>query len=298
MKSRIRTALSLIVISTLIALALGGAAPASLASTVWSNMIVQGVSTNQAAAAVSANGGQVTARIDIINAVVAKVPSANIARLNNTAGVVRATIDQEVQAAGAASAADFSTVVGADQVWATGDLGQGVTVASLDSGIESSLNNLRQDASHQDRILAYYDVFTGQLYDQADVLQSPRDPSGHGSHVFGIIANSDANSRGIAPDVKLVAVRVLDQNGMGTYANVLQGLNWVVQHKDQYNIRVLNISMYATPVAPYWADPYNLAVMAAWKAGIVVVTSAGNGGPAPLSIGVPGNTPYVITVGA
>jgi serine protease AprX len=58
------------------------------------------------------------------------------------------------------------------------------------------------------------------------------------------------------------------------------------------------MSIYATPVAPYWIDPYNLAVMAAWKAGIVVVASAGNDGPEPLSVGVPGNTPYIITVGA
>ena len=52
------------------------------------------------------------------------------------------------------------------------------------------------------------------------------------------------------------------------------------------------------PSRPYWADPYNLAVMAAWKAGIVVIASAGNDGPDPLSVGVPGNTPYIITVGA
>ena len=103
---------------------------------------------------------------------------------------------------------------------------------------------------------------------------------------------------GIAPGVNLVSVRVLDDTGMGTYADVLRGLNWVVQHKNEYNIRVLNMSMYATPVAPYWVDPYNLAVMAAWKAGIVVIASAGNDGPEPLSVGVPGNTPYIITVGA
>ena len=117
----------------------------------------------------------------------------------------------------------------------------------------------------------------------------------------GIIGNSDKEDGqyvGIAPGVNFVSVRVLDDTGTGTYADVLRGLNWVVQNKARYNIRVLNMSMYATPVAPYWADPYNLAVMAAWKAGIVVVASAGNDGPKPLSIGVPGNTPYIITVGA
>ena len=129
---------------------------------------------------------------------------------------------------------------------------------------------------------------------------SPRDPNGHGSHVAGIAANrfyetQDAEYRGVAPAANLVAVRVLDETGAGTYIDVLQGLNWIVQNKDVYNFRFLNISMYAVPVAPYWADPYNRAVMAAWQAGIVVVASAGNTGPDPMSIGVPGNTPYAVS---
>ena len=48
----------------------------------------------------------------------------------------------------------------------------------------------------------------------------------------------------------------------------------------------------------YWDDPLNKAVMRAWQSGIVVVVSAGNSGPLPQTVGVPGNVPYVITVGA
>ena len=48
----------------------------------------------------------------------------------------------------------------------------------------------------------------------------------------------------------------------------------------------------------YWEDPLNQAVMKAWQEGIVVVASAGNDGPDPMTIGVPGNVPYIITVGA
>jgi serine protease AprX len=153
----------------------------------------------------------------------------------------------------------------------------------------------------QDRYLAYYDALANKTYESPHLFLSPRDPNGHGTHVAGVIGNSDKESNhyvGIAPGVNFVSVRVLDNTGMGTYADVLRGLNWVVLHKNEYNIRVLNMSMYATPVAPYWVDPYNLAVMAAWKAGIVVIASAGNNGPEPLSVGVPGNTPYIITVGS
>ena len=75
-------------------------------------------------------------------------------------------------------------------------------------------------------------------------------------------------------------------------------MDWVVQNKDAYGIRVLNLSFSAGVVSHYWDDPLNQAVMAAWRAGIVVVTSAGNAGPDPMTVGVPGNVPYVISVGA
>jgi serine protease AprX len=61
---------------------------------------------------------------------------------------------------------------------------------------------------------------------------------------------------------------------------------------------VLNLSLFAPVESLYWADPLNQAVMRAWQAGIVVVAAAGNNGPAAESVAVPGNNPYIITVGA
>jgi serine protease AprX len=288
--------------------ALGGAVPAAATTRV----IVRGTTLEAASNAVATCGGRVVDKIDIINAVVADVPQANLARLARAAGIMSVMADRTVKMVGetfSPNAArgdgvtfDYAKVVGADQVWATGNLGQDVTVATLDTGIDPSFLSLRV-APHawQDRYLAYYDAIENKTYQSPRLLRSPRDPNGHGTHVAGIIGNSDRERGhfvGIAPAVNFVSVRVLDNTGMGTYADVLRGLNWVVQHKDEYNIRVLNMSMYAAPVAPYWVDPYNLAVMAAWKAGIVVIASAGNDGPEPLSVGVPGNTPYIITVGA
>ena len=96
----------------------------------------------------------------------------------------------------------------------------------------------------------------------------------------------------------LVVVKAFDADGQGGYADVIRGIDWIVQNKDVYGIRVLNMSLSAPPRSHYWDDPLNQAVMAAWEAGIVVVASAGNGGPDPMTIGVPGNVPYIITVGA
>ena len=301
--------LSIVVVCAL--LALTGASVGSAGSTPQLvRVIVQGSNLERAAAAVTAYGGQVTDRIEIINSVVALVPQSRLGQLAQAQGVVRLTLDRSVKVSGLAAhnhddedvLYQYSQVVGADQVWATGNYGQDVTVASLDTGIDPTFLSLRVGPRNwDDRYLAYYDAINNKLYKPTKLLQSPRDPNGHGTHVAGIIGNSDKENGkfvGIAPAANLVSVRVLNEEGVGSYADVLRGLNWVVQNKAKYHIRVLNMSMYATPVAPYWADPYNLAVMAAWKAGIVVVASAGNGGPAPLSIGVPGNTPYIITVGA
>ncbi len=80
--------------------------------------------------------------------------------------------------------------------------------------------------------------------------------------------------------MNLVSVRVLDGTGQGTYFNVIRGIQWVVKQKLRYNIRVINLSLGAPPQSPYWDDPLNQAVMAAWASGIVVVAAAGNSGPA------------------
>jgi serine protease AprX len=79
---------------------------------------------------------------------------------------------------------------------------------------------------------------------------------------------------------------------------VISAVQWVINQRLRYGIRVLNLSLGAPPSGPYWQDPLNQAVMAAWASGIVVVTAAGNRGPEGLSINAPGNVPYVITVGA
>ena len=120
---------------------------------------------------------------------------------------------------------------------------------------------------------------------------------------------------GIAPDANLVNVRVLDAQGSGAVSNVIAGLNWIVQNKAKYNIRVVNVSLGHPVYENYKTDPLNKAVEAAWKAGIFVVCSAGNDGrisddtgaypndnegygTAYGTIQCPGNDPLVITVGA
>jgi hypothetical protein len=108
----------------------------------------------------------------------------------------------------------------------------------------------------------------------------------------------------VAPDANLVILKVLDGNGNGTISRVIQALDWVLANHDQYNIRVVNLSVSAAVGESYWTDPLTLAAKRLVDAGITVVTAAGNlgrdgdGQPLYGGIGAPANAPWVLTVGA
>jgi subtilisin family serine protease len=199
-KIKLNKVISLVGVFALIAMALAGAAPTTSAATATTRVIVQGNSLIQAAAAVTANGGQVTSNIDIINAVVADVPQANLERLSSAPGVVRVTPDREVKVnstlnddEGKGVEFQFPKVIGADKVWAKGDVGDGVTVAFLDTGIDTTFIDLRKGPgllNWDNRYLAYYDAINKKLYNPLTMLLGPQDPNGHGTHVAGIVGNS------------------------------------------------------------------------------------------------------------
>jgi len=80
---------------------------------------------------------------------------------------------------------------------------------------------------------------------------------------------------------------------------VIYGIQFAVDHKDDYNIRVLNLSLESTVSESYKTDPLDAAVESAWMKGIVVVAAAGNRGTSADAVSyAPGNDPYVISVGA
>src|SRR5215217_4960422 len=107
------------------------------------------------------------------------------------------------------------------------------------------------------------------------------DRYGHGTHVAGIIAGDgtrrDATDPqrgryvGIAPDANLVSIKIADEDGRATVLDAIYGLQFAVDHRDEYGIRVLNLSLESTVKESYRTDPLDAAVEAAWFRGIVVV---------------------------
>ena len=273
-------------------------------------VIVQG--SEGVVEAVQKHGGKITADLYIIKGVATTLTPPAILALAKEPAVTRISLDREVSLTSTGLEAGlvvgyttakrrnklpdtiYPLAVGADQVWAQGIYGTGVTVAVIDTGITPSIRTLRKGIDGRKRYLASYNPVNGR--------KVKRDPNGHGSFVAGIIANSAVGPSGrylgIAPNANLVAVRALDREGKGRYSRVIAGIQWAIEHKDEYNIRVMNLSLCAPVVTFYWLDALDQAVEAAWQAGIVVVVAAGNGGPHLGTITVPGDSPYVITVGA
>jgi serine protease AprX len=194
----------------------------------------------------------------------------------------------------------YPTVIGASRLHSHGVTGKGVTVAIIDSGLWEH-KALTHNTKGVNRLIAKYDAINDTLG------EITFDESGHGTHMTSVLAHSapvmedgkaTGSFKGVAPDVNLVAVKAFDVGGQGDFLDIARAIQFVVDYREIYNIQVLNLSFAARPRWLYWQDPINQAVMRAWAAGIAVVAAAGNEGPEPMTIGSPGNLPYVITVGA
>jgi serine protease AprX len=237
--------------------------------------------------------GQVSKNLPAVSGVVADVTPDQLAELTAQPDLV-VTPNVPVEVADAtftdptrAPAAVFPQTTGASRLWAGGVDGSGVTVAVLDTGI-TKLPDFGK------RLIGGVDLSgEGNPF---------RDSYGHGTFVSGLIAGDGTSSKGQytgeAPGANLVSVKVAGATGVTNLATVIAGINWVVNHRDQYGIRVLNLSLGAIPTASTVRNPLDQAVETAWQAGITVVASAGNAGPFNGTILSPGDDPLAVTVGA
>ncbi len=157
--------------------------------------------------------------------------------------------------------------------------GQGVGIAVLDTGAYPHID------------LPYLYTFKDYINHRSNFY----DDSGHGTHVAGIIGSKKI---GIAPEARLIILKVLDRIGEGKTPMVLEGINWVIDHKDKYNIRIMNISIGTISKKPTHNHTLVDAVERAWQNGIVVVSAAGNHGPDKTSVTTPGISETIITVGS
>ncbi|MFE0511096.1 S8 family serine peptidase [Streptomyces sp. NPDC058964] len=170
--------------------------------------------------------------------------------------------------------------IGAPKAWAAGYTGKGVKIAVLDTGVDTTHPDLKDQVIESKNFSAAADA---------------TDHFGHGTHVASIAAGTGAKSggkyKGVAPDAKILNGKVLDDTGSGDDSGILAGMEWAVQQ----GASVINLSLggYDTPeIDPLEAEVNKLST----EKGVLFAIAAGNEGPE--SIGSPGSADAALTVGA
>ena len=288
-------------------------------------------------AEVTALGGTVVVAHPSVKALTIALPAKALKKLAKHPDVVAIAPNRDT----ASTASNLEVMTGANTAAVrtyststtyTGFDGTGVGIAILDSGVMKAHVSFR-NASGVTRVkrnVSMVKAATTNWYDTlGNVMSSPmpgsaalatyeasiaadndltQDPFGHGTHVASVAAGrgfyQTPDSTGIAPNADLYDVRVLAADGTGTTSDALEGINWVIYHAREYNIKVMNLSLAASSTDPWDYDPLCHAVRAAAAVGITVVVAGGNYGLNAANqktfgtIASPANDPTVITVGA
>jgi serine protease AprX len=274
--------------------------------------------------AIKALGGSVGTVLSIIDGFAGSIASDRIDQLVASGAVATVSPDAEVtpmavdaslgyDPAETSSLSAVSQITGAQSLWNAGYVGQGVDVALIDTGVSR--------VAGLDR--------AGKVIDGPDLSFDSIEPTlvsldafGHGTHMAGIIAGSDVAPNtsskgcstclgksaytnttkfvGIAPEARIINVKVGAFDGSTDVSQVIAGIDWVVQHRKDpgINIRVLNLSFGTDSLQSASLDPLVYAAEVAWRSGIVVVAAAGNDGLLTMSVASPALSPTIIAVGA
>jgi serine protease AprX len=151
--------------------------------------------------------------------------------------------------------------------------GRGVTVAFLDAGFYAHPDLV----TPRDRILAYVDMTDPRA--RRSQLRQPDDSSWHGMMTSVVACGNGALSgglyRGLASEARLVLVKCGSARRV-RHDDIRRGLDWVVQNRARYRIRVVNVSVGGDYESSYLDDRLSQSVERATRAGLLVVAAVGN----------------------
>jgi serine protease AprX len=263
-----------------------------------------GTRMTTAEALVKAAGGRVTHDLHLIGGLGIRIKAGGALLLAEDPRVQQVQLAAPLATRSTSVASVYTKSIGASKLWGgySGVTGRNVGVAVIDTGIDGALDDFRVSRTNRfSRV-------------RASVVVNPaatnaEDGYGHGTHVAGIIAGDGSNRRisdssrgryiGVAPDARLISVKISDDEGRATTLDAIYGIQFAVDHADELGIRIINLSLASSVAESPRTDPLAAAAEAAWFKGLVVVAAAGNDGEAPNAVSyAPGNDPYVITVGA
>ncbi len=245
-------------------------------------------------------GGEVTQNLKIINAFSAEMTAGSALEIARSSEVRWVSLDAVVHSAACTACIDttylantYIRTIRADQAWNQAPYLQGTSigVAVVDSGVNPNADLYTSMGVNRQ---------VADVRFNSDYNQTTSDGYGHGTHVASIVGGDGSESGGkyigVAPMVNIINVKVSNDDGSAMMRDVVAGLQWVLEHKDAYNIRVVNLSLNSSVAESYNTSPLDAAVEILWFNKIVVVASAGNQGSGALY--PPANDPFIITVGA
>lgn len=171
--------------------------------------------------------------------------------------------------------------------------GRGITIAFLDSGFYPHTDL----TTPHSRILGYHSI----VKDDPSTLETPDVASWHGMMTSVVAAGNGALSdgfyRGIAPDANVVLVK-LSSSGHISERHIKEGLDWVLEHREKYGIRIVNISAGGDGESSYIHNALSKTVERAVRQGLIVVCAVGNAGMMPgHPVYPPASAPSCIAVG-
>jgi serine protease AprX len=270
-----------------------------------------GVSVERARWIVARASGKVFGELHIINALAVKLTASRARWLAANPDVHTVSLNAQVKVqdlgwSGIPNAllnqlqSSYPQSLDLTSTWNHGLTGAGVGVAVIDTGIDGALPDF---SNGQGGSRVVETVVTNPNATNAI------DGYGHGTDVAGILAGNGLSRSpsdplygqyiGAAPHANLISIKVSDDSGNSNVLNVIYGLQFAVDHRSDFNIRVVNMSLDSTTPQSYTTDPLDAAVESAWMHGLVVVVAAGNRGSASDAVQYsPANDPYAITVGA
>lgn len=179
-----------------------------------------------------------------------------------------------------------------NEVYKMGLTGRNVTVCVLDTGNFPHVD-------FEDRLVDFVDFTKGER-------GSFYDDSGHGTHVCGILAGSGraggGKYQGIAPKAEIIAGKILDNRGKGNLEDLFSSLEWILKNKNRYRIRIVNISIGIPEKSDFVENMEKRKLLRNYMEklyleDILVVTAAGNFGPARNSLSILGESTRTICVG-
>jgi serine protease AprX len=230
-------------------------------------------------------GGSVTWRYTIIDGFAATVPAAAVDQLAARSDVTGIWRDEPVKAV-----TDVSTkAIEADKAWAAGFEGAGITVAVLDTGIDSTNPYLKP------AIVSCVSTVGGVVSPECT------DTDGHGTHVAGTVASRSTTYPGVARKASLAPVRVLHAAGTGFNSDIVAGMQWIANNKNKVSppIRVATMSIgYSSPGCGDDTNPDAQAANALVNAGLVFTVAAGNSGHTKCTIDGASAASKVTTIAA